>query len=122
MTTYDLMLKVKDILEGNGYSTKSAKLVNLRDYENHASADKGGKSYWKPVQGYNFNDLFGYVITFEVVHRHNGTEENKSVDISIYEYESSYGHRIAKERVNTNMSDRQINNRVKKIMDIFEAL
>jgi flagellar capping protein FliD len=57
-----------------------------------------------------------------VVHRHNGTEENKSVDLSISEWKESCGKRIAKERLNVNHSEKQIQNRIKKIVDKYNEI
>lgn len=122
MTTYELMLKVKEILDENGFETSSAPIANLRDFEHQGHATKDGKSWYQIETKYNLSRLYGYKITFEVVFRHNATEENKSVDVSIYKWESSSGRRVAKERVNVNMGDKAIANRVKKIIDQYEAL
>ena len=122
MTTYDLMLKIKKTLEDAGFETSSPSFSNLRDYEHQANATKDGKSWRELVAGYNFTHLFGYTIMFEVVHRHNGTEENKSVDLRIYEWKDSIGTLVAKERLNVNHSEKQIQNRIKKIVDIYNTL
>ena len=122
MTTYDLMIKVKTALEENGYEVESAKCSNCKDYEFQAWATKDNKSWRKPVEGYNLTHLFGHRIEFNVVYRSNGTQENVSVDVEIVKWENSRGKQTAKERVNVNMSERQIANRLKKIMDAYEAL
>jgi hypothetical protein len=122
MTTYDLMLKVKNELEAKGFETTSPKFSNCLDYEVQAQATKDGKSERRPVKGYNFTHLYGYTISFEVVYRSNATSENVSVDISICEWEASSGKRIAKERINTKMSDKSIKNRINKIVEMYEAL
>lgn len=122
MTTYDLMLKIKEELEKAGFETSSPSFSNLRDYEHQGYATKDGKSWREPVAGYSFTHLFGYTITFEVVHRHNGTEENKSVDLRICEWKDSSGHTIAKERLNVNHSEKQIQNRINKIIVAYNAL
>lgn len=122
MTTYDLMLKVKEILEANGFEVRSPKASNLKDYERQGHATKDGKSWKEPVKGYSFTYLEGYQITFEVVFRHNGADENISVDVSIYKWHQSSGRRMAKERVNVNMSEKSINSRVNKIITLYNDL
>lgn len=122
MTTYELMLKVKEELEARGFETRSAKATNLRDYEFQASATKDGKSEYRPVEGYTFTHLYGFDIRFSVVYRSNATEENVSVDIGIYEWKASSGRRLTKERVNTKMSEKSIVNRINKIVAFYEAL
>lgn len=122
MTTYELMLKIKETLENNGFETSSPEFSNLRDFEYQGHAEKGGKYFRTPVEGYSFTHANGFSITFQVVHRHNGTEENKSVDISIYEWKASRGHRIAKERLNVNHSEKQIQNRINKIINIYNSI
>ena len=128
MTTYELMMKIKEILEANGYETRSPKFANKKDYEVQFSASKDGKYY---TTQYDYNGLWGatkltkhhgYKIEVEYVYRSNGTSENVSVDIMIFALKDSSGWRIAKERVNTHMSDKSVLNRVKKIMDAYEAL
>ena len=127
MTTYDLMLKVKEILEANGFETRCTKCLNskgemMKDFEYDGSASKDGKLWREPVKGYSFTNLYGYGINFNVVYRSNGANENISVDIIIYKWKASCGTRIAKERININMSDKSINNRVNKIIDIYNSL
>ena len=122
MTTYDLMLKVKEELENRGFETSSAKATNLRDYEFQARATKDGKSEYRPVEGYTFTHLYGFTVSFSVVYRSNATDENVSVDIEIYEWKASSGRRLAKERVNTKMSEKSIVNRINKIVSLYEAL
>lgn len=122
MTTRDLMLKVKDELENKGFETTSPHFGNCEDYEVRARATKDGKSEERKVEGYSFTHLYGYTIEFEVVHRHNGTEENQSVDVSVYEWNDSSGKRIAKERINTKMSEKSILNRINKIVEMYETL
>lgn len=115
MTTNDLMLKIKDILEENGFEVTT-------HFSHQASATKEGKSWKEPVPGYDFTRLFGHTVDFTVVHRHNGTSENISVDISIYEWKDSRGKRLTKERINVNMSERQILNRVNKIIAQYNEI
>lgn len=122
MTTYDLMIKVKEALEAKGFTTSSPKFGNRLDYEVEGSATKDGKSERRPVEGYDFTRLYGYNICFNVVYRSNGTDENKSVDIAIYEWEASSGRRIAKERINTKMGEKAIATRINKIVEAYEAL
>lgn len=115
MNTYELMLKVKEELEARGFS------VNSHDeFKWSASAVRDGKSEWRAVEGWNHKNYFGIDIRFNVVHRHNGTEENKSVDIAVYSWDKSSGHRIARERVNVKMGDKAIKSRVDKIVAVFE--
>lgn len=117
MTTNELMIKVKNELEARGFE------VNSPDgYTHQAHATKDGKSEWRPVEGYTFERLYGYQITLNVVHRHNGTTENQSVDVRVMKWIASSGGPVATERVNTKMSDRSIANRVNKIAEIFETL
>lgn len=122
MTTYELMLKIKNALDAEGFETSAAEFSNLRNFENHGRATKDGKSWRTSVEGYSFTRLNGFEIAFDVVHRHNGTAENKSVDLKIYEWENSTGKVIAKERINANHSEKQIQNRIKKIVDKYNEL
>ena len=122
MTTYDLMIKVKNELEAKGFTTSSAKFRNALDYEVQAHAEKDGKCEWKMSKKYHMNQFFGLRITFEVVHRHNGTSENQSVDISIYEWENSSGKRILKERINTKMGEKAIMTRINSVVATYERL
>lgn len=117
MTTNELMIKVKNELEARGFNVQSAD-----GYTYQAWAEKDGKSEHRQVEGFKFTHLFGYDVRLAVVHRHNDTAENTSVDISIAEWSFSSGHHIASERVNTKMSDKSIANRVSKIAAIFETL
>lgn len=120
MTTYDLMLKVKETLDEAGFETKSA--PTKTEYESQGSATKDGKSWWEEVEGYNFKHLNGYEISFQIVYRSNATEENKSVDVKIYNWKNSSGYLIEKERLNVNYSEKQIQNRLKKIIDKYNEL
>lgn len=122
MTTHELMIKVKEALEKEGFEVESAKAKNAPDFSYQASATKDGKSWNIPVEGYNITELNGFTILFQVVYRHNGTEENKSVDIGIYKWKSNSGHRITKERLKVDYSEKQIQNRVKKIVDQYNAI
>lgn len=122
MTTYDLMLKVKEALEVEGFEVKSADFSNQKAFEVRATATKDGKSWRTPVKGYNFTHLNGFEILFKVVYRSNATAEDKSVDVNIYEWKDSSGYRVAKERLNVNQSEKQIQNRIKKIVDAYNAL
>lgn len=122
MTTYDLMIKVKEILEEKGFTTRSPKFANHPYYGYQAHATKDGKSEHRAVEGYTFTHLYGFEIFFNVVHRSNGTAENQSVDISIYEYKASSGKRLAKERINTKMGEKAIMNRINKIVELYETL
>jgi hypothetical protein len=114
-TVNDLMLKVKNELKLKGFDVH-------HDFSHTGDATKDGKSEWKPVEGWNFKHLFGYTIKFEVVHRHNATAENQSVDIMVYRWDDSSGKRIAQERINTKMGERAIMNRINKIVDMYETL
>lgn len=60
-----------------------------------------------------------YTISVKTVYRHNGAEENKSVDITVYSKKGCMYHKITGERTNIKMTDRQIANRVKKIIRLF---
>lgn len=122
MTTYELMMKVKEALDEAGFETSSPKFVNLRDFEHQGTGIKDGKAWWEPVKGFTFKDFTGYAISFEVVHRHNGTDENKSVDIAIRNWKHSCGRLVVKERLNVNHSEKQIQNRIKKIIDQYNAI
>ena len=115
-TTKDLMFEVKVELENKGFEIKHF------DENYQATATKNGKSERRPVDGYDFTRLYGFTINFEVVHRHNGTDANQSVDVMIYEWEASSGRRVAKERVNTKMSNKSIANRIAKIVEMYEAI
>lgn len=124
MTNYELMLKVKSILENAGFTTKSTKYSNARDYEVNATATKDNKSWYETVNG-NFGEykqLYGYTIDFSRVYRSNATAENISVDIKIASWKMSCGHTIQKERVNIHMSDKSILKRVNKIIDAYNQL
>lgn len=118
MTTYNLMMKVKTELEAKGFTTESY----WNDYSYQAHAHKDGKCEDRLSEKYNIIQLFGFRITFEVVHRHNGTAENQSVDICILEWEHSVGKRIAKERINTKMGEKAIMSRINKIAEMYETL
>ena len=117
MTTYDLMIKVKEALEEKGFTTDS-----IDDYSRQAWATKDDKCKWTPVEGWDFTRLNGFRIDFNVVHRSNGTDENVSVDINVYEWKDSSGQRITKERINTKMGEKAIVNRINKIVEIYETL
>ena len=57
----------------------------------------------------------GLLIDVTTVYRRNGTEEDKSVDITIRNWDQICGRKVAKVRLNVNMSEKQINNRIEKI-------
>lgn len=122
MTTLELMLKVKDILQTNGFETESVKYSNLPEYGARGYAWKDGKAYRTPVPGYTFTNKQGYEIDFNVVYRSNGTEQNVSVSIQLVEWHDSIGHTLAKEKVNVKMGDKAINNRVNKIIALYEEI
>lgn len=122
MTTYELMMKVKEALDEAGFETSSPKFANLRDFEHHGTGTKDGKSWWQPVEGFKCTEFTGYTIEFGVVYRHNGTDENKSVDIEIRNWKKGGGWLVAKERLNVDHSEKQIQNRIKKIIDQYNAI
>lgn len=115
MTTHELIVKVKEVLEGNGFEA-------TQYFDHFVQASKDGKAWKEEVKGYDFTRLYGYTVDVQEVHRSNGTEENKSVDISIYHWEASSGKRVAKERLNVNFSEKQISNRVNKIVEQYNNL
>lgn len=118
MTINELMNKVKNELEARGFDVNSAD-----GYTHQAYADKDGKSERRPYkEGATYTLLYGYQVCFNVVHRHNGTAENQSVDVRVMKWNASSGGPIATERVNTKMSDRAIANRINKIAEIFATL
>jgi len=112
MTTYDLMIKVKDILEANGFETSSPRIANEKDFETSGTAVK--------------KDRKELSVEFREVYRSNATDENISVDIEVIKWDNNSGIRsgirATKQRINSKMSDRSINNRVKKIMGAYETL
>lgn len=120
MTVQELMLRVKDELEARGFTTVSAKFSNLEDYAFETHAERDNKSEWRPVEGWSSPRLCGVRIEFRVVHRHNGTDTNQSVDIAVYQYKNSSGKRVSQERINTHMGDRAIKTRIDRIVKVFE--
>ena len=115
MTTKDLIVHIKEKLEDKGFEVE----MNSNDY---AFATKDGKSWREEVKGYSYTDFFGYTIGIRTVHRHNGTDENKSVDMEIVKWNRGFGRRIAKERLNVNFSEKQIDNRINKIVEQYNNL
>ena len=121
MAVNDLVARVANELEMKGFD------VDRRYYADdvtmyQAYAVKDGKYKRSQVEGRNFLRSDGFKIEVFVVNKHNGAEENISADISIYEYKSSLGKRIAKERINVKMGERAIMSRINKIVDMYESL
>ena len=98
MDVHELIAKVANELKVKGFDGKfECYADNGKMYEMYVSKD--GKFKVSPIEGRNYMRHDGYRVEAWVVDRHNGAEENISVDISIYEYEYSSGKRIAKERM-----------------------
>ena len=58
-------------------------------------------------------EIGGKYLVCDMVHRHNGTSENVSVDIQVYQKTTHYGsHRLFKVRVPKDASDNVINKRI----------
>ena len=109
MTVYDLIMKASDILEGNGYT------VVAKDTGVSASFAKDGKGAL--TEDYR---MTGLLVHLHIVYKHNAANENVSVDVTVIKW-NRCGVKVAKERINTSMTDRAINNRMKKIMSAYEA-
>ena len=121
MDVHDLVAKVANELEMKGFD------VDRRYYADdekmyQAYAVKDSKYKRRQVEGRNISLHDWFKIEVFVVNRHNGAEENISADISIYEYKSSLGKRIAKERINVKMGERAVMSRINKIVDMYESL
>lgn len=110
MTREELIKKASDILEGNGYT------VVAKDTGVSAEFAKDGKGAL--TEDYR---MTGLLISLNGVYKHNAADESISVDVTIRKWDRG-GVKIAKERINTRMTDRAINNRMKKIMSAYEAV
>lgn len=120
--TYELMLKIKEELDKAGFETASPKFCNRKAFEYQGTATKDGKSWRTPDETCpSIARLNGFQITFTVVYRSNGMS-GQSVDIIIHEWKDSSGKRIAAERVNVTHSEKQIQNRIQKIIDKYNAI
>ena len=64
----------------------------------------------------------GYAITLDPIWKHNGANECVSVDIEIKNWVNRTGHPVMKVRTNIRMSDRQLANRVAKVLEAWEQL
>lgn len=101
MTTHDLMLKVKDALESEGFICNSVKLKDRPDYWFQGEATKPDK------MKVNLNGrTYDLRVIFQVVNKHNASNDNVSVDIAICAFKGCSGMRICKERLNTKMSEK----------------
>lgn len=121
MDVNDLVAKVANELKAKGFDGQFDYYANDgKMYQLYVSKD--GKYKRSPIEGRNYSRSDGFRIEAWVVNRHNGAEENISVDISIYEYEYSSGKRIAKERINIKMGERAIMSRINRIVEMYEAL
>ena len=111
MKANELLNKIKSGFSSKGF-TDSVYFIQFPDkailsktgYEN---TERQGMSYE------------GCTIIAETVYRHNGTKEDISVDVMLYVWKNGRGNLILKERANTRMSNRQIENRINKIIKAF---
>ena len=114
MTVSDLMSKVLEELKKAGFETEL-------EFGSAGNAHKSEMFRYESDDGSRPRPC-GWRVRFEVVHRHNGEKENKSVDLKIYKWEKYYGYEFAKERLNVNHSEKQIQNRIKRIIDTYSTL
>ena len=121
MTTTDLMMKVKEMLNEDGFATKPAYRCDDYSYMGHATKDGRTEIREYTKYGITSEGKFGDEILFNVVARRNDADRDISVDIKLIHWEESSGKTIAKQRVNINMSDKQIRNRVSKIITEWNA-
>ncbi len=107
MTTNELIIKINEALVKEGFTNDTP------FWE---------KKFWHKDGKYSNDTQLGMTIEVNVVYRHNGTEENKSVDLTLRNWTQTgnewlpTGHCITNVRLNVNMSERQINNRIAKII------
>jgi hypothetical protein len=124
MTAIELLIKIKNALETRGfcaYDTPHGEKSYSCETRSKVSMTKDKKAY------FNKNDkgmhrLQGLTINIDVVYRNNGTDANKSVDATILNWENSSGKQIAKQRFNIDMSEKQINNRINKIVANWDEM
>lgn len=124
MNTTELMIKVKEMLNSEGFKTKAEDWNNPNDYSYRGRAWKGDRLEYR-VEHSPWGDvkmLWGDELAFSVVSRHNGTDENVSVDVCTVRWERSSGRVISKERVNIYMSEKQIRNRVYKMVARYDEM
>lgn len=119
MTTYELMLKIKDTLEGEGFITSTSNSKGIKPFEYDGKARREEKS-WIEKDGRREIPV-GYIIRFKVVHALNG-RENKSVDVMVYEDKDRFMKKLTTERFNVDFSERQFQNRIKKVLDYYDSM
>ena len=65
----------------------------------------------------------GKQMLINVVHRHNGTDENKSIDFSFVEWRHSSGRgdkdRFPRQRIRMNQTDKTIDKKIDKAIDTY---
>ena len=123
MTTLELVAKVKNALEVHGFNVFDTPWGKSDMYEANGriTVTKDSKAYFTKTD-YGVYHWNGFSIGTEIVHRHNGTAENVSVDAIIYTFKNSSGHGLDKQRFNTGMSEKQIQSRVSKLAASWNEL
>mgnify|MGYP004452001239 CR=1 FL=1 len=122
MTTIELIQLLRERFEANGfnqdYIPQSIKNMSSDDYQ--VSLSKDGKAKY---DGFKLN---GWNIYINTVYKHNGTDENKSVDVSIGKFENSCGRTyeggIGNIRFNVNMGEKAISTRIDKILKNWDEV
>lgn len=116
MTTLELMEKINTVLLENGFDTEYD--GTLRG----GKAAKEGKVYIETIEGSKFGRKNGTEIKFWYVGNHNETREDMSVDIVIMIWKNGLSYTFAKERIKVDHSEKQFDNRMKKIIDAYNML
>ena len=121
MTTSDLMLKIKNALEQEGFITHPSQCVG--GYEHDADARREEKSWIEQVDSVYKIRFWGYIINFRVVHAHNGGE-NKSVDAEVLMCRNGcrLGCTVETVRFHVDLSERQFQNRLKKLIGYYDSM
>lgn len=66
-------------------------------------------------------EIEGLTLTAAIVNRHNGTADNVSVDVCVYENKGLCGHCLHKIRVNTKQNETAIRKKVESIMNFYNT-
>ena len=114
MKVNELEAMVRNELKNRGFIDKNLLYredkVEIKEYDKDTVF---GRQHWIETNGPE--------ISVRIVHRSNATEENISVDIEVLIVNAYSGHRLAKERVNTKMSEKSIMKRIDKMVDFYNA-
>ena len=119
-TTQDQENLLNKVIEG--LKERGAKLHHFMNAGSIGVMIMDDNDYEKrPYERYGFKgyDIYGITYHVQETYRSNGTNENKSVYISVIKWEQSTGHQIERIKISQNDGAKRFNNLLNKIVEAY---